>query len=152
VVEFAQIKNCRTFGRYLAVVNIAETIQEATGCRVSEFLSGQTKLFKGKYFYHLQGKKGSSSRLIEIDKPLFDYLQRFFIDGKTMSDHIQYIDIYRAYKACGIVQRQGKGKNDRVSHSFRADYIKELRKDFKEKDTADIVGHRSQKSQNYYLK
>jgi integrase len=123
-----------------------------TGCRVSEALAIRPNDITNSGRVMLIGLKKSENRLIDI--PL---LYDFLVKSKQKNIHpFHSMNRFTAYRYCkefgvGILK---KGRvHESITHAFREFYVKDLRSiKASNSDLARTIGHKSQKSTEYYGK
>lgn len=126
-------------------------IQRSSGCRIGEVLDLSTKSIVSPDLLLIMASKGSRPRAVRVPE-----LQQQFARLLLALDHplfsLSYSQVYRQYKACGIVEYRPHNTYNRVTHSLRKDYIQAVQVVTKDVNlTKDIVGHKSKRSTIIYL-
>lgn len=127
-------------------------IMSRGGFRVSEVLKMHSNNIINETDIFITASKGSRSKRVhvpEISKSLIKYKSASFSPYATISR----FQMYRTCKRIGLIIDNGVKRNKSVTHSLRKSYIKESFISSKDIGiTADIVGHKSIKSTEHYVK
>lgn len=127
-------------------------LQRSSGCRISEALALSTTDVVLPDLLIIKALKGSRARSVRIPE-LQSQLLSLLSAGSHPLFRLSYAQVYRQYKAAGIIEYLDHNHRNRVTHSLRHAYIQNIQLVSKDVGiTADIVGHKSKRSTLIYLK
>lgn len=146
---YISLENNRT---RLGLIYCIAMIQLRGGFRVSEVLKmNHTNIISDTDVFIIPDKNSRPKRIHVPELSLF--LNKWKLNQLCPFQHLSRFQVYRAYKQLGIIVNNGVNKNKSVTHAMRKNYIKDAHKTTGNiKVTADIAGHKSQKSTEYYVK
>ena len=123
-----------------------------TGCRISEALRVNKTDCSRNNSVRIRASKGSNDRIINLPKLDNMLLRDIQGTGLIFKDYDRFF-IYRVCKQHGMVLNKVGTINHSVTHSFRAAYAFDML-EISETDflKANVLGHRSIKSVEYYEK
>lgn len=127
-------------------------IQLRGGFRVSEVLAMSYKNIISDTDIYIIASKNSRSRRVHVPE-ITKELVKWQSNQMKPFTHISRFQVYRAYKRLGIVLENAPGRNKSVTHAMRKLFVQE---NFRSTDNieiaAELVGHKSSKSTEYYVK
>ena len=127
-------------------------IQLRGGFRISEVLKIKPNQIISETDLYVKADKNSRSKRVhtpEISK-LLTKCKKYNLEPFKGISRFQ---VYRMYKRLGIVLENGVKHNKSVTHAMRKNYVRDSYKSSKNMGTtADIVGHKSVKSTEHYVK
>jgi integrase len=139
----------RVENEYLAMFYLGLLV---SGCRVRELLNvswTDVSVFGQLY---ISGSKGSGSRSITIpgyEAIMLDFKRREINPFYCLS----YSYIYRSFIRFGLTIESTTGERRKVAHSLRYQAISGMYDQTRKvKKVADIIGHRTEKTTDYYLR
>lgn len=140
-------RNRSVLGAYYAI----GIIQLRGGFRISEVLNiGPSQIISDTDLF-INADKGSRPRRVHVPE-LRDLLMRCVKNNIIPFKGISRFAVYRMYKRYNIVVSNGRNKNNSVTHAMRKLYVRDSYKTSKNINiTADLVGHKSAKSTEYYV-
>jgi len=127
-------------------------IQAWSGARISEVLNiGYTDIVDDRTVL-IRALKHSRNRIctLPFEVPL---LNQSRLMKQALFPGIDRFRVYRFYKRYGIYLRTPRGKNNKVTHKLRYDYILKIKNISHSLEvTQDLVGHKSKKTTEGYLR
>jgi len=126
-------------------------IQLRGGFRISEVLKiGPSQMINNTDLF-VNADKGSQARRVHV--PEISKLITSCRDCDIMPfKGISRFAVYRIYKRYGIVVANGSNRNNSVTHAMRKNYVRDSYRSSKNIGVAaDLVGHKSSKSTEYYV-
>jgi len=101
---------------------------------------------------YINADKGSRAKRVHVPE-LRQLLVKCKSFGLQPFKGITRFQVYRMYKRLGIVHCNGVNKNKSVTHTMRKEFVQDNHRSTKNIEvTADLVGHKSIKSTEYYVK
>ena len=142
-----QIAKLKAQGGYLFEV---ATILYHSGCRVSEVLNLHTADVLQDNSLVIRGLKGSNDRIIKV--PGIDkFLNRMRLKDMFLFEGYNRYFIYREFKKVGLSKNFGNHQNNSVTHLFRHQKIRTLRKQGLSNDLiSKYIGHKNEKNTENY--
>lgn len=142
--QLEKVKN--VLGPWAMVFNL----MQVGGCRINEILKAQYTQISNEGGLHIKGSKGSNDRYI-FDARCSSFLLKM---KKHQTDPFHQLNIYaaiRLLKKHGIVTQKKGRVNQTVTGIFRNEKAKQVRNVSQDESlTANVLGHKSQKSTSYY--
>ena len=125
-------------------------IMLVSGCRISEVLNIRDCDISGNYRIVIHGSKGSNNRVIYVPELPGGKLNIGNSGFKLFSVYSRFY-VYRVLKKHGMYISKEGNKNLAVTHSFRNVYASEVHQIVgSSKEKSEALGHKSQKSREYY--
>lgn len=125
-------------------------VLESTGCRISEVLNIRVYDIASNGSFKVKGLKGSDDRLFTIVE-LAEYMINCKKSGKYPFSTFNRFFYYSLFKRLGIGAYYGNSKRMSVTHSFRHDYITNLKTiDSELQTTKTNIGHKNISNTQYY--
>lgn len=138
----------KSIGIYYAI----GIIQLRGGFRISEVLKMLPSQIINDTDLYIKSDKGSNSKRVhvpEISKLLIKWRLNHIAPFKGVSR----FQVYRMYKRLGIVLENTGKKNMSVTHAMRKNYVRDTYKSSNNMGvTKEVVGHKSVKSTEHYVK
>lgn len=127
-------------------------LQYYSGCRITEALSISVTDISSEGLVLIKGLKGSNDRVITVTElqPLFTKSLRNGIDPFYSMNRFT---AYRLLKNIGVQKLKSNRKRESVTHVFRDEHSKSIRKIAGSKSVlAAALGHKNEKNTDYYGK
>lgn len=125
-------------------------LQMLYGLRVSEALKLAPCDYVGHGVFRAKTDKGGKNRMIRIVYNM-DYIRSGIIYKLPLIDRYNRFYVYRVYKKIGIFKRYNSNKYQSVTHFFRHEIVKEMkRKNIDNETITSFMGWRSEKTILYY--
>lgn len=131
---------------------IVARLMSETGCRISEVLNmwGTDITKEGRVL--IRAKKGGNNRVVNVSREFIREISRAGQSCELIQDKDRFY-FYREFKKAGIVLELKGYKRARVTHAFRHEYANQIKNLSRDKDVTKVaMGHKSIKSQDYYVK
>lgn len=147
--QYRRWESMRRESEYLAMFYLGLLV---SGCRVRELLNVKWSDISVFGQVIISGSKGSSSRAFSI--PGYDIILIGFRDRQQNPFFcLSYGYVYRSLIRHGVSQESGTGGRRKIAHSLRYSTVEALMSQTEDvKKVADIIGHRTQKTTEYYLR
>ncbi len=127
-------------------------VQLRGGFRVSEVLKMKSSQIINDTDLYIVSDKGSRSKRVHVPE-ISKLLIKCKLYGINPFHGISRFQVYRMYKRLGIMLENKVGTKVSVTHAMRKNYIRDNYDSTKNIEVAaELVGHKSVKSTEYYVK